>query len=121
MARGFISTLNKIAKEAAKAQRAAERSRNAAIREHERNLRLQRQFERQVERDKERAIKQSIRDQKAYEKERKAAYIEDRKVETNDLNDEVIYRLNEFKSIISETLSVDDNISFSSLSYSIRR
>ncbi|WP_152391924.1 restriction endonuclease [Paenibacillus guangzhouensis] len=115
MARGFVSTLNKIAKEAAKAQRAAERSRNAAIREQERNLRLHRQYERQLERDNERALKQAIRDQKIYEKEQKAAYIESRKEETNDFNEEVAYRFNEFKTIISETLRVDDNISFDSL------
>ncbi|MEF3306251.1 restriction endonuclease [Paenibacillus sp. GYB003] len=115
MARGFIGTLNKIAKEAAKAQRAAERSRNAAIREQERNLRLQRQYQRQLERDNERAMKQAVRDQKAFEKEQKLLYIESRKEETNDLNDEVVYRLDEFRSIISTTLSVDDNISFESL------
>ncbi|KGE18827.1 hypothetical protein PWYN_05210 [Paenibacillus wynnii] len=98
-------------KETAKAQRAAERSRNAAIREQERHLRLQRQYER----ENERAIKQSIREQKAYEKEQKALHIEGRKEETNDYNEEVFYRLNEFNSIISGTLSVDDKISFESL------
>ncbi len=111
MARSFGSTVNKIIRETAKAQRAAERSRNAAIREQERHLRLQRQYER----ENERAIKQSIREQKAYEKEQKALYIEGRKEETKDYNEEVHYRLNEFKSIISETLSVDDKISFESL------
>ncbi|WP_379138302.1 restriction endonuclease [Paenibacillus sp. sgz500958] len=111
MARSFGSTVNKIIKETAKAQRAAERSRNAAIREQERHLRLQRQYER----ENERAIKQSIREQKAYEKEQKALYIEGRKEESNDYNEEVFYRLNEFNSIISETLSVDDKISFESL------
>lgn len=115
MARGFISTLNKIAKEAAKAQRAAERSRNAAIRENERNLRLQRQYNLQLEREHERAVKQSIKDQKAYEKEQKVLYIENRKEETLDLNEEVAYRLNEFRNIISDTLSINDNISFESL------
>lgn len=90
---------------------AAERSRNAAIREKERVLRLQRQYER----ENERAIKQSIREQKAYEKEQKALYIEGRKEETNDFNEEILYRLNEFESIISETLRVDDKISFETL------
>lgn len=98
-------------KETAKAQRAAERSRNAAIREQERHLRLQRQYER----ENERAIRQSIREQKAYEKEQKVLYIEGRKEETNDYNEEILYRLNEFKTIISETLGVDDKISFESL------
>lgn len=111
MARSFGSTVNKIIRETAKAQRAAERSRNAAIREQERHLRLQRQYER----ENERAIKESIREQKAYEKEQKALYIEGRKEETNDYNEEILYRLNEFKSIISETLVVDDKISFESL------
>ncbi|WP_076119910.1 restriction endonuclease [Paenibacillus odorifer] len=111
MARSFGSTVNKIIRETAKAQRAAERSRNAAIREQERHLRLQRQYER----ENERAIKESIREQKAYEKEQKALYIEGRKEETNDYNEEILYRLNEFKSIISETLGVDDKISFESL------
>ncbi|KAA9005482.1 restriction endonuclease [Paenibacillus spiritus] len=111
MARSFGSTVNKIIKETAKAQRAAERSRNAAIREQERHLRLQRQYER----ENERVIKQSIREQKAYEKEQKALYIEGRKEETNDLNAEVLYRINEFKSIISETLNVDDTISYETL------
>jgi restriction system protein len=60
VARSFGSTVNKMIKETAKAQRAAERSRNAAIREQERHLRLQRQYER----ENERAIKQSIREQK---------------------------------------------------------
>ncbi|MBY9085290.1 restriction endonuclease [Paenibacillus sp. HN-1] len=111
MARSLGSTVNKIIRETAKAQRAAERSRNAAIREQERVLRLQRQYER----ESERAIKQSIREQKAFEKEQKALYIEGRKEETNDYNEEILYRLNEFKSIINETLSVDDKISFESL------
>ncbi|MEI2396139.1 hypothetical protein [Paenibacillus phytohabitans] len=104
MARSFGSTVNKMIKETAKAQRAAERSRNAAIREQERVLRLQRQYER----EKERTIKRSIREQKAL-------YIEGRKEETNDYNEEILYRLNEFKSIISETLIVDDKISFESI------
>ncbi|WP_052091881.1 restriction endonuclease [Paenibacillus sp. FSL H7-0357] len=111
MARSFGSTVNKMIKETAKAQRAAERSRNAAIREQERHLRLQRQYER----ENERAIRQSIREQKAYEKEQKVLYIEGRKEETNDYNEEILYRLNEFKTIISETLGVDDKISFESL------
>ncbi|OKP86308.1 hypothetical protein A3842_06635 [Paenibacillus sp. P3E] len=104
MARSFGSTVSKMIKETAKAQRAAERSRNSAIREQERHLRLQRQYER----ENERAIKQSIREQKAL-------YIEERKEETNDYNEEILYRLNEFKTIISETLGVDDKISFESL------
>ncbi|WP_082451618.1 restriction endonuclease [Paenibacillus ihuae] len=111
MARSFGSAVNKMIKETAKAQRAAERSRNAAIREQERYLRLQRQYER----ENERAIKQSIREQNAYVKEQKALYIEGRKEEANDYNEEILYRLNEFKSIISETLGVDDKISFESL------
>ncbi|WP_143186185.1 restriction endonuclease [Paenibacillus sp. P3E] len=104
VARSFGSTVSKMIKETAKAQRAAERSRNSAIREQERHLRLQRQYER----ENERAIKQSIREQKAL-------YIEERKEETNDYNEEILYRLNEFKTIISETLGVDDKISFESL------
>ncbi|QUL56255.1 hypothetical protein KDC22_07020 [Paenibacillus tritici] len=111
MARSFGSTVNKIIKETAKAQRAAERSRNATIREQERHLRLQRQYER----EQERAIRQSIREQKAYEKEQRVLYIEGRKGETNDLNAEIHYRLNEFKSIISETLSVDGRFSLETL------
>ncbi|MBW4084585.1 hypothetical protein [Paenibacillus sp. S150] len=111
MARSFGSTVNKMIKETAKVQRAAERSRNAAIREQERHLRLQRQYER----ENERAIKQSIREQNAYVKEQKVLYIEGRKEETNDYNEEILYRLNEFKTIISETIGVDDMISFESL------
>ncbi|WP_340021951.1 restriction endonuclease [Paenibacillus sp. FSL K6-1096] len=111
MARSFGSTVNRIIKETAKAQRAAERSRNATIREQERHLRLQRQYER----EQERALRQTIREQKAYEKEQRVLYIEGRKGETNDLNAEIHYRLNEFKSIISETLSVDGRFSFETL------
>ncbi|EMT54285.1 restriction endonuclease [Brevibacillus borstelensis AK1] len=115
MGRGFVSTLNKIAREAAKAQRNAERRQRAIQREYERKERLQRQYERQLEREREKSIKQAIRDQKNYEKEQKVRYLESRKEETKDLNDEVQYILEDFQSVLMHTLNTDDTISFDSL------
>ncbi|GIO06274.1 restriction endonuclease [Brevibacillus reuszeri] len=115
MGRGLVSTLNKIAREAAKAQRNAERRQKANQREYERQERLQRQYERQLERDQEKSLKQAIRDQKTYEKEQKALHLQSRKEETQDLNEEVQYVLEDFQSVLSHTLSTNDTISFESL------
>ncbi|GAA4713064.1 restriction endonuclease [Brevibacillus fulvus] len=115
MGRGIVSTFSKIAREAAKAQRNAERRQRAVQREYERQKRLQRQYERQLEREHDKALKQAIRDQKNYEKEQKARYLQSRKDETQDLNDEVRYILEDFRSVLSLTLKTDDTISFESL------
>lgn len=98
------STINKMIRESAKSQRNAARRSANAQREHQRNLRLQRQQGRELER-------QQIKDQK----ELKAQYLESRKEETNDLNDEVKLIINEFDSVLSHTLGIDDTISFHSL------
>lgn len=112
---GFVSTLNKIVREAARTQRNAERARVARQREIERQERLARQYERQQFREAERALKQSIKEQKAFEKEQKLLYLESRKEETADLNNEVSYILEEFDNVLKQTLKVNDSISFDSL------
>lgn len=115
MARGIVSALNKIAKEAAKQQRQLERQRQAAFREQERQERYLRQQELQQQRELIRLNKEYERQTKAFEKERKAAYVEERKQETIDLNNEVEYRLFEYSNILTHTLQINDTISFASL------
>lgn len=113
--RGLVSTLSKIARDAAKAQRNAERAQIARQREFERQQRLIVQNEQRQLREAELHIKRSIKEQKAFEREQKVLYIEGRKEETADLNSDVEYILDEFENILNHTLRVNDTISFDDL------
>ncbi|KAA0894285.1 restriction endonuclease [Oryzomonas rubra] len=95
--RGFISTLNSIARETARQQRRAE----AELRRQARaNLQYQRQCE---------------REQRLADKEEKQRYLEQRFEETEDNNLELAQLLESLNGILDHTLSVDDTIRFESL------
>jgi restriction system protein len=94
---GFISTINYIARESAKAQR-----------RQEQNLR-------RAEADNRRRLKEKERALKAAQKENKLRYIESRFEETEDLNNEIKSIINDFQSIIKNTLKKNDTIDFETL------
>lgn len=97
MARGFISTLNAIARESARAQRQAEVA-------YRRQLRAQQQ----AARYSERMMKISI-------KEERQRYFESRMAETEELNFELQNRIQTLQNLLGHTLSVNDAIDFDSL------
>jgi restriction system protein len=95
--RGFISTLNALARESARRQRQAEAASKRQARGHA-------QFLREVE--KEKRIKT---------KEDKQQYLERRIEETGEKNVELSELLDELKGILNHTLSLNDTIQFDSL------
>jgi|JI10StandDraft_1071094.scaffolds.fasta_scaffold30802_10 restriction system protein len=95
--RGFIGTLNYIARESAKAQRRAE------------------QAQRRYEADVRRSQRDAERNAKQLQKEQKQRYLESRLDEVNDLNEDIKNRLEELSLIIKNTLIKDDTIDFESL------
>lgn len=97
MARGFISTLNAIAKANARAQRQAQAA-------YQRQIRAQQQAARHSERMAKIALK-----------EQKQRYAESRIAETEDLNLELQSQIQTLQTILEHTLSVDDAIDFNSL------
>ncbi|MCD9189457.1 MAG: restriction endonuclease [Pyrinomonadaceae bacterium] len=101
---GFVGLMNQIAREQARAQRRSVSEHNRQIREYNRMIREQ-----------EKHQKQLIREQKQYEKDLRQQYLEDRQLETDELNQELNNKISELDSILSYTLSVDDNIAFDSL------
>jgi len=95
--RGFISTLNSIARESARQKRRIEA-------EGRRQERAHAQYQRQRERDLRLA-----------EKEEKQRHLIERLEETEEKNLEITERLENLRSILDHTLSVDDTIKFESL------
>ncbi len=95
--KGFIGTLNYIARESAKAQRRAEQS------------------QRRYEADARRNQRDAERNAKQLQKEQKQRYLESRLDEVNDLNEDINNRLDELRLIIKNTLLKDDTIDFESL------
>lgn len=95
--RGFISTMNAIARE---------------------HARQQRQFEveqRRLERERVRRGRQEERAIKLQEKEEKLQYIESRVEETADRNEDLAEQIESLQNVLEHTLSVDDTITFESL------
>jgi restriction system protein len=99
--RGFISAMNAIAREAARAQRQAEAER--------------RRREREQLRDRREAQREAGRLQKFQEKETRQRYLEQRIEEVEEQNSALESRLLELVEILEHTLSVNDMIAFSDL------
>jgi restriction system protein len=97
-----------IARDISRAQRQTEAARVRAAREHDRYVKAQLREEERQERENLRSLK----NQERYEKEQ---YLEDREQQAADLRSETEEKIEQIKSIISHTLSVDDRIKFSSL------
>lgn len=95
--RGFLSTLNAIARESARQQRRMEAERNRQLRA---NLQYQRQQERL---------------QRLAAKEEKQRYLEQRLEETEDQNQELAERLESLRTILNSAISVNCTINFDSL------
>lgn len=102
--KGFVGLMNQIAREQARAQRRAVADHNRQVREHNRMVREQARYQNQI-----------AREQKQYEKELRQQYLEDRQQETDELNEELNDKVSALHTILSHTLSVDDNIAFDSL------
>ena len=93
----FVSILNAMARDTARAQRMAEASQKRAQREHIRVLR------------------NAQREAVAVAKEEKQRYVEARVAEVEDRNAELDHRLAELAGILTHTLSIDDRIDFDGL------
>jgi restriction system protein len=112
MARGFLSTVNKIAREAEKSARRAQQEAERREREAARN-------EAQLVREMERARQQEVRAQEAERKrqisEAKAAHVEARNAEVEELNAELAQKCDAIDGILAATLEIDDYFDLTSL------
>jgi restriction system protein len=97
MARRSSGFLSAVAKDVARAQRAAEVARKREARETER------------------AARQAERLRALSRKEAKQQYLEERQDEVTDRNNALSARIDELQSILEHTISIDDTISFDSL------
>jgi restriction system protein len=97
---GFVGIVSAIARDAARAQRQAQSAQLRAIRAQERYSR------------------QLVRDAKQQEKEAKIAYTENRIAEAEDKNSDLALELEDLRSVLAKTLSIDDRIEFNSLKVS---
>jgi restriction system protein len=105
---GFISALNKIAREAAREARRQEAAARRNARETEAaTRRSQRDFERH-QRDRQRAGAVAA-------KEAKALYLEQREHEVEALNEVIEEKLADLGALLQHTLGVDDALSFETL------
>jgi restriction system protein len=102
--------------------RAAGRAAAAAQRESKRQQRIKETEQKQLERQQRKEVAQLLREIRAYEltereaaREAKAAHLEARQVEADDLNADLKDRLEELEVLLLHTLSVDDTVSFDSL------
>jgi restriction system protein len=95
--------------------RAAARGAAAAERERQRNIRMQTTQMRQLERHVRMAEAQRTREYKAMEKLEKALYLEDRQSEVDDLNSELVDRIETLRVLLAHTLMLDDTIQFDDL------
>lgn len=80
--------------------------------------RAQRQAEaaqRRQAREYERSVRQAERNSVLLQKEARQRYIEDRTQDVRDRNEELIDRIEQLRSILPQTLILDDTISFDSL------
>jgi len=102
--------------------RAAGRAAAAAQREAKRQQRVQLTQARQLERHARMAQTQYAREQRAVIREEKEAakaakaqYLEDRQAEVDDLNAELVDRMDELRGLLAHTLMHDDTVQFNSL------
>jgi restriction system protein len=101
---GFLAVMQQIAREQARIQRQAE-----AARRH-----LEAAQRRQV-REQLRNEREALRLQKDLDRQQKQQYAENRAVEANDQNQELVERMDALAGILTATLEVDDTIAFDSL------
>jgi restriction system protein len=94
---GFSGMMAAAARNAARAQRQAEANYRRQVREHER------------------AVRQAERTRTMAAKEARQRYLEERMQEAEDGNFELAERMEELRTILEHTLTVDDAISFDSL------
>jgi restriction system protein len=94
---GFSGLLIAAARDAARAQRQAEAHHRRQLREHERSLR------------------QAERNRLLSAKEERQRYLEERLQDVQDQNASLADRIQELRTILEQTLAVDDTISFHSL------
>lgn len=95
--KGFSGLIAAAARDAARAQRQAEANYRRQLREHER------------------AVRHTERMQKMAAKEERQRYLEERLEEVEDQNSELADRMQDLRTILEHTLSVDDTLSFDSL------
>ncbi len=112
---GFTGIITAIARESARQSRAAEAARKRAQRERNASAAQAARAQAAREREVNRAHAQDKRARAQAEKEEKAAYLEARIAEVEALNDDLSNRVEDLKSTLTHTLSVDDTISFDSL------
>lgn len=95
--------------------RATMRAAASMERERQRDIRMQQTQARQLERHHRMALAQQNRDNRAAEKQAKAQYLVDRQEETDDLNAELLDRIEDLQNILTHTLTRDDKIDFDTL------
>jgi restriction system protein len=95
--------------------RAAARAAAAAERERQRQIRAQATQARQLDRQARMATSQRIREDKQMQKLEKALYLEDRQSEVDDLNSELVDRIEALRGLLAHTLTLDDTIRFDDL------
>jgi restriction system protein len=102
------SILMAIARDVSRAQRQAEAARVKAAHEHDRYVRAQLRDEARQEREALRSLKEQAR----LEKEQ---YLQDREQQASDLKYDVEDKIEKLNSILTDTLSINDQIDFSTL------
>ncbi len=108
MAKSFLSALNASAKTSARQQRQAEQRRNRLQRETEMQAKAADRARKKAERD------QSVADKQA-RKESEQHYVEARIEEVDDLNQDLVERIDGLKTVLEHTLTINDTIDFESL------
>lgn len=106
--RSGAGILMAMARDVARSQRQAQAARNRSIREAERSQRA-------AERESIRSEREYARSMKELEREEKARYLQERELEAQELNTAAQAKLSSFDDILTQTLSVDDRISFDGL------
>jgi restriction system protein len=115
MARGVVSVVLAVAREAARQQRLNEVAARRVQREEERRQRDYEREMRRLERERSLAWQRNERGRREIERQHKLAHIEAREQEVSDLNAVIADELRNLRSILAATLSVNDQINFDSL------
>lgn len=95
--------------------RAAVRASAAAERERQRQIRMQVTQVRQLDRQVRMAAAQRAREEKEWQKLEKAMYLEEQQSEVDDLNSELVDRIDGLRGLLTHTLTLDDTIRFDDL------
>jgi restriction system protein len=113
--RSGVSVIKAIARNAARAQRESVAYQKRQIRERVSLIRDQERQRRQADINVRRLQAQTERERKQIEKEEKQQYLELRLEEVSDRNKEIVEIIEEYRSILDNTLEKNDNIEFSTL------